>query len=109
MSTLTGYIALFDDQGTLVQFSPGDDPPGWARKRITNPDLWDTPPAQADDPVPSTAATSGGGDEPPPLAGPGSGRDHWAAYAVRHGVTVSEDDKRDAIVDALRKAGVPVE
>ena len=109
MSTLTGYIALHDESGLLVQFRPGDDPPVWARKRITNPDLWDTPTVVEDDPPESGGEVAGGGEEPPPLAGPGSGRDHWAEYAARHGVTVSDDDKRDAIITALRQAGVPVE
>ncbi len=54
---------------------------------------------------------SGSTEPPPPLAGPGSGRDLWAAYAAQFPdkVEVVEDDKRDDIVAKLRNASIPVE
>lgn len=120
MSTLITHVALFDEQGFLQQFGPGDQPPAWARKKLTNPKLWDqTPdgsePAAGGDELPPATGTgpapvpAGGGDAPPPLAGNGSGRDRWAAYAAGHGVEVGEDDKRDEIVAKLREANIPVE
>ncbi|ORA25169.1 hypothetical protein [Mycobacterium aquaticum] len=112
MTALTAYVALFDEKGVLHSFGPGDEPPAWARKKITNPNVWDTIPADDDasgERGGSEDNSSGGGDEPPPLAGPGSGRDHWATYAAKHGVEVAKDDKRDEIVTKLRDAGVRVE
>ena len=107
MARLVGYVALFDAKGVLAQFGPGDEPPAWAAKLITNPKLWDEPPLE--EAAAGEGSPSGGGDEPPPLAGPGSGRDHWAAYAAQHGITASQDDKRDEIVAKLREAGIRVE
>jgi hypothetical protein len=49
------------------------------------------------------------GEVPPPLAGRGSSREAWAAYAATLGVTVASDASRDEIVDAVRVAGVRVE
>lgn len=46
---------------------------------------------------------------PPPLAGPGSARSKWAAYATDSGVQVGGEMTRDEIVAACRAAGVRVE
>lgn len=47
---------------------------------------------------------------PPPLGGPGSGRDAWAAYAATQGVTVTDDMRsRDDVVNAVKAAGKPIE
>jgi hypothetical protein len=50
-----------------------------------------------------SAATGNEPDEagPPPMVGPGSGRDEWAAYAESQGVEVSEDMSRKDIWAAL--------
>jgi hypothetical protein len=40
-------------------------------------------------------------DEPPPMGGPGSGREAWVAYAAGVGVEVTEDMTRDDIVEAV--------
>lgn len=120
MPTLIAHVALFDEKGFLQQFGPGDEPPEWACKKLTNPKLWDqapddSEPAGGGDEPPPPAGTGSdpvptvGGDAPPPLAGTGSGRDRWAAYAAGHGVQVGEDDKRDEIVAKLREANIPVE
>lgn len=111
MSTLVRHVALFDGKGVLQQFGPGDEPPAWAHKLLTNPKLWDTPPAEGGQGGRrhGTVVPSGGGEELPPLAGPGSGRDLWADYAAQHDVSVDDDDKRDEIVAKLREAGVRVE
>lgn len=112
MGALVRHVALFDEKGILQQFAPGEEPPAWARKKLTNPALWDdAPDVVVDGDQGSEGSPSGDGDEPPPLAGPGSGRDPWAAYAAKFAdkVEVSEDDKRDEIVAKLREAGVRVE
>ncbi|WP_458317114.1 hypothetical protein [Mycolicibacterium brisbanense] len=120
--TLGQYaVHLTDDAGVLHSFLPGDEVPDWAAKRMgahcfATGDA-DEAAADGGDGGGEDAAAdgegegspSGGGDEPPPLAGPGSGRDHWAAYAREHQVAFGDDDKRDQIVDACREAGVRVE
>lgn len=141
MAALKAYVALFDAKGEVHSFGPGDEPPAWAAKKITNPKAWEGDSPAADEPdesgkdaeieqlkaelarlqaaSPAGAGTpgsetspGGGGDiEPPPLAGPGAGRDSWAAYAANFAdkVQVGEDDKRDEIVAKLRDAGIRVE
>jgi hypothetical protein len=47
--------------------------------------------------------------EVPPQGGAGSGRDVWAQYAAAKGVSVPEGATRDEIIDACKKAGVPVD
>lgn len=100
MAELVRHVALFDPQGVLAQFAPGDDVPAWARKRLTNPALWDG--GEADD------NGGGGQDGPPPQSGRGSGHDKWAAYAEAHGVDTDGLD-RDEIIAACQEAGVSVE
>lgn len=111
MSGLVTHVSLRDDAGSVVSFWPGDDVPAWARKRITNPAVWDSPPAAESEEEPQKPQSDGGSsdDEIPPQSGAGSGRDAWAAYAAKKGVEVGEDEKRDAIIDKLTAAGVPVE
>lgn len=90
---LARHVALFDPKGNLRQFEPGDHPPAWAVKAITNPKAWE-----------SSSASDGA--EP---AGPNAGRDAWATYAASLDVDVTDDDKRDEIVAKIRDAGHPVE
>lgn len=92
----------------LVTFLPGDDVPEWAAKQITNPLAWGTERA-------AVAAGSGGvggeaqvDDGPPPQGGAGASRQRWADYAASNGVQVQDDWKREDIIDACEKAGVPV-
>ncbi|KIU18318.1 hypothetical protein [Mycolicibacterium llatzerense] len=143
MAALAAHVALFDKKGELHTFGPGEVPPAWAAKKITNPKAWGGDPPVAEEPdesgkdaeieelkaelarlqaasaagagadVQSSGAGQGSGsvEPPPPLAGPGSGRDLWAAYAAQFPgkVEVAEDDKRDDIVAKLRDASIPVE
>lgn len=112
MAGLTVHVAVRDDHGVTHSFGPGQDVPEWAARQITNPKVWDSVPDVEEidgGQGGGEGNPSGGGDEPPPLAGPGSGRDPWATYASQHGVEVGEDDKRDEIVAKLREAGVRVE
>lgn len=154
MAALQAYVAIFDKKGELHSFGPGDVPPPWAAKKITNPKAWGGDSPAVDEPdesekdaeiaelkaelarlraesgSPDAGSGQGGTDDqgtgpdqvaagqqggsvepPPPLAGPGSGRDLWAAYAAQFPdkVEVAEDDKRDDIVTKLRNASIPVE
>ena len=47
-------------------------------------------------------------DGPPPQGGPGASRKLWADYATANGVAVEFAWKRDDIIAACEKAGVPV-
>lgn len=95
-------VYLRDDDGTVHTFLPGTVPPEWAAKQMGDHCFADRTDVHV------SAAARGRGDEPPPHAGAGSGRDAWAAYAAAQGVTVDEDWKRDQIIDACQEAGVPV-
>lgn len=44
----------------------------------------------------------------PPRSGTGGTRQRWADYAEAHGVTVAAEWKRDDIIGACERAGVPV-
>jgi hypothetical protein len=84
-----------DEQGTTTNsavFGPDDTVPAWARKAITNPDVWDDGEDDGDD----------DGDLSERPAGNAS-REKWAAYAESQGVAVTEDMKRDDIVAAVDK------
>jgi len=102
MSSLVIHVSLFDETGNLHSFGPSDSVPDWARKRITNPSVWDGGHA---DPAPAVAKSS---DEPPPQGGPGASRKVWADWAARHNVDIEDAWKRDDIIEACEKAGVPV-
>jgi hypothetical protein len=112
MAGLVTHVSMRDDVGNVVSFGPGDDVPEWARKRITNPKVWEGGEV-AEFPegnVPANGTAAGGGAvEPPPTSGAGAGRDDWAAYAATQGVEVQEEWKRADIIDALKKAGKRVE
>ena len=96
MASLTICVSLIDEAGNLHSFGPGASVPEWARKRITNPNVWDSPVVEAS------------ADEPPPQGGPGASRQVWADYAASKDVTVQDNWKRDDIIEACEKAGVPV-
>lgn len=53
------------------------------------------------------AKEAGAEPTPPPLAGAGSSREAWAAYAQAAGVEFAGDAKRDDIVAACAAASVP--
>jgi hypothetical protein len=80
-----------DDKGNVQSqvFGPDDDVPAWARKAITNPDVWGNGNEEADEP--STLERPAGN----------ASRDAWAAYAAQEGVEVEDDMKRDDIVAAV--------
>lgn len=100
MRRLTTYVHAVerDDNGTTLQsgtFGPGDDVPGWARKAITNPDVWD---GQDDEPSEPERLSR------PTKAGPGSSEKAWRAYAAQENVTVADGASRDEIIAAVEAA-----
>ncbi|SDD58981.1 hypothetical protein SAMN04488581_2609 [Mycolicibacterium neoaurum] len=92
-------VYLTDTDGSVVAVKPGDGIPTWAK--ITNPYVLGAEESgeQADEPVTG----------PPPRAGKGSGESAWRKYAEDNGVDVSQVEGRDDIINAVDKAGVPVE
>lgn len=116
MSALTCFVYLADDNGEVHGFGPRSVVPDWARAKITNPHVWDSP----SDPVephrvagPATEvsrADVGVPDQssPPPQGGVGASRQKWVDYATSKGLVVRSDWKREDIIAACEKAGVPV-
>lgn len=96
-------VWLRAEDGSPRGFGPGDTVPDWARKQITNPDVW----LDEDEDV---LDESDGDSTPPPMHGAGAGKDAWAAYAADRGVVdVPEDAKRGDIIALLTAAGIPTE
>lgn len=100
----------------------GNPPPG----TVTNAACWaagDVPAAEAspgDETEPDThpgshddgddgedISTTEVTEEPPPRSGKGSGDAVWTAYARAHGVTVTDDMTRAAVIAACEAAGIP--
>ncbi|MFJ5089974.1 hypothetical protein [Streptomyces sp. NPDC088674] len=94
---LVARTHAIDEQGRAQHFSPGESVPAWARAQLTNPKLWGVssakPEALAGVPVPARS-------------GPGSGKEAWAAFAEKHGVTLDGGMSRDDIMAACERAGV---
>lgn len=104
MASLITSVSLFDESGNLHSFGPGGAVPDWARKRITNPQVWDSPTSPGDTPAPGLDSAG----TPPPQGGPGASRQVWADYATRNRVPVQDDWRRDDIIEACKKAGIEV-
>ncbi|MEV0357110.1 hypothetical protein AB0H71_13715 [Nocardia sp. NPDC050697] len=107
---LRGEFAVhLQRDGERHTFLPGDDVPEWAAKQIKNPLAWGEGEKA---PEPTPAVVSDSGDGPPPQGGAGASRQRWADYATpllaAKGVEVQEDWKREDIIAACEKAGVPV-
>jgi hypothetical protein len=116
---LATYVHVADKDGAMHVFGPNDKVPGWAERQITNPKAW----ADGKSPATEDPATemerlrarlaeleaTGGGTKAPPKAGPGSGKEAWAAYAAEHQVDVPEGATREQILQLLTDAQVPTE
>lgn len=92
MSSLVTFVHVHDSDGASHAFGPGDTVPEWARKKITNPAVWDTPEVS----IPAKAGAKGT-------------RDKWASYAEAKGVEVDKDWGRDDIIEHLQSQGIPVD
>lgn len=107
MSTgrLAANIAVRNPRtGEVETFTAGSTVPSWAAERITNPDAWasDGPDVGAvPAPTPDSDTDPEGVPDRPPLAGKGSSRASWAAYARSLGIQIDDDMGRDDIVDAV--------
>lgn len=97
MSKRIGELAVYvsDEDGAVHRFLPGDEVPAWAAK-LMGPHCFE-------------GAEEGEAAGPPPRAGKGSGEAAWRAYAEDQGVDVSTAEGRDEVIEALERAGVPVE
>jgi hypothetical protein len=106
MPRLASHVHATSPTGEVVVLPPGEDVPDWALVAVRNPKAWEggeapevKAPAHAAPPTPGV----------PPKNGPGSGIDAWKAYAETKNVQVGADDKREDIIAALDRAGVPTE
>ena len=120
MSALVYTVYLTGKDGQVHAFGPGDSVPDWARARITNPLAWGDQAETAKPVAAEVAATqpkvvdespvshASGDDGPPPQGGPGASRKVWADYAASNGVVVDSTWKREDIIAACEKAGLPV-
>lgn len=110
MRRLNTYVYVTDDMGAVHAFGPDHTVPEWAQKVITNPNVWTgQDDAAAEEPaVVETVPDGDNPDGPPPQGGPGASRQKWADYAAAKGVEVESDWKREDIIAACEKAGVPV-
>jgi len=121
VSKLATFVTVHDENGEAHTFGPGTKVPDWAKKSITNPNVWAKKEDTEDDgeestpSVPSTPDTGSGdggqqgttGNGEPPRAGSGSGLDVWKAHAASLGIEVPADAKREdifALVDARKGA-----
>jgi hypothetical protein len=105
-------IHIAGENGEVVTLLPGDEIPGWAAKKVTNPRVTgqesedEAAPSPLSDDVPGAADNADAG--PPPHAGPGSGKAAWQEYAASQGVAVDDDSRKEDIIAACEEAGVPV-
>lgn len=96
MAKLSAYVYV-QRNGEIVGLGPGDEVPA---------DLAGMIGAHAFEGGEHPGSAASG---PPPKGGPGSGAEAWAQYAADQGVSVAEGASRDEIVEALSKAGKPVD
>lgn len=99
---LVGYVPIHEGDQT-TWYGPDDKVPAKHAKLIGDHAWVDD---ETDDGSPAVPAA-----EPPPLGGPGSGAEAWLEYARSFDppVEVTDDAKRDEIVEAIKAAGYPVE
>lgn len=101
MPKLVAHVHTVSPAGEVVVLKPDDELPEWAVSAVRNPKAWEGGAA----PELPEAQPAG----VPPKTGAGSGVDAWKAYAASKGVDVAALDKREDIVAALEKAGIPTE
>lgn len=107
-------VHVNSSDGTLHSFLPGESVPEWAEKLLGDhcfsghEDLFSEDGKPLSVKPTAEAVVKAAVEDAPPQAGPGSGREAWAAYAKKHGVEVDDEVSRHEIIEACRKAGVPV-
>ena len=91
------HVVEMDDNGNQTgrsqTFGPDDTVPGWARKAISNPDVW----AEGDDDSDEEIA--------PERPRGNASREAWVEYARAREVAVTDDMDRAAIVAAVDATG----
>lgn len=121
---LNTFVTVHDDNGQAHTFGPSDKLPDWAKKSITNPNVWADKADDTSDESETAGEPGAGGDTgsqetsslvPPPLTGAGSSADAWrdyagtAAEAAGLQIELDADAKRGDIVEALKAAGIRTE
>jgi hypothetical protein len=126
---LANAVHLTDESGVVHSFLPGQTPPKWARKLITNPKAWvaeepsDSDDESAEEPENSEQAAESQDDssddstedssetstETPDIPKKNASTAVWRAYADKNGFETDDDIKRDEIIAALAGAGIPTE
>lgn len=96
-------VTVTDADGNPHTFQQGSELPEWAEKLVDNPLAFEDGEVAESDQLQQIGVSG-----PPPQSGKGSGRDTWARYAFRIGVTVTEDDSRDDIIEKIEAAGFNV-
>lgn len=109
MRALITTVHVHDDNGRRHVFEPGQVPPDWAQKKITNPKVWAPDRAEGADPA-GTGGSELAVSDPvpalPPRSGAGSGKEAWAEYAAAAGLEVPDGAARDDIIALLEQAGI---
>lgn len=120
---LNTFVTVHDENFESHTFGPDDTLPGWAKKAITNPNVWVKDENSEDDEdateEPPAGVGTGSSDAPepslPPRGGAGSGADAWRAYGVAAAkakgleIEIPGDATKTDIIEALKGAGIPVE
>ncbi len=99
MAELTGTVHVYDEDGVVQVFGPGDTVPPWAAKKIKNPKLW------GGEQVPTAPQER----KIPPKTGPKGTVEAWRSYAADHGLTIPDDASRKDIIGALEAEGIETE
>lgn len=124
MNRLNCYVYVTGPDGGVHGFGPDSVLPDWAKEKITNPHVWESLQTEtvvtvarggeggASDPGAGGAPTGETADGPPPQGGAGASRQRWVDYAAprlnKLGIEIQADWKREDIIAACEKAGVPV-
>lgn len=107
MPVLNCTVIVRDDNFNTHVFLTGDQPPSWAVKKITNPDVWSD--ASVVKPAPGEPEVTVVAVKIPPKAGRGSSAKAWSEYAAANGFEVDGDATASEIREALHEQGIPTE
>lgn len=127
---LNTFVTVHDEDFVAHTFGPGEKVPAWAKKAITNPNVWAEEESTSGDEDDENEGDADGDEEPttsgtgssdavapslPPRGGAGSGADAWRAYGVAAAkargleIEIPGDATKTDIIEALKGAGIPVE
>jgi hypothetical protein len=110
MGKLVGYVPIHGEDGTTTWYGPDDDVPAAVAAKIGEHAWVDgKKPAGRASKSKDDGTQGGAPDGPPPMGGAGSGESEWRAYAEKLEVPLDDVTGRDAVVEAIKAAGHPVE